>query len=331
MTTPAAPVAVEHPEVVAVRPSSSARPQAVLEPALPSSALPSGGNRLRWATLTVTLIVVATAVAIGYRMKPRANLVVHHQVTNQPLQRREEPGNGETARAGEKPAAPKIGSQNLLAGTGNLPLPTKSPAPGAKPAPAPRLAGFDPHAGRFTNSLGMEFVPVAVGSEGRRVWFCTCQTSVANFNDYMKVSASEIRPQLRAVLSQKADLPVRDVTWEQARQFCEWLSKKDQALGVRYRLPSDAEWSAAAGNGELHLGENGAEWCADDPPEARGPDRDQWRTIRGPNPESANERGKDYHGEQKTFDLKDWLGFRCVAEAAPAAATVSANGNASPQ
>jgi formylglycine-generating enzyme required for sulfatase activity len=37
---------------------------------------------------------------------------------------------------------------------------------------------------------------------------------------------------------------VVQVSWAEANKFCEWLSQEE---GLHYRLPTDAEWSAAAG------------------------------------------------------------------------------------
>jgi formylglycine-generating enzyme required for sulfatase activity/serine/threonine protein kinase len=41
------------------------------------------------------------------------------------------------------------------------------------------------------------------------------------------------------------EYPVENVTWEQAREFCERLTRLEQHKGRRYRLPTEAEWEYA--------------------------------------------------------------------------------------
>jgi formylglycine-generating enzyme required for sulfatase activity len=46
--------------------------------------------------------------------------------------------------------------------------------------------------------------------------------------------------------------PVVGASWNDARAFCEWLTKRERASGalpegMRYRLPTDEEWSIAVG------------------------------------------------------------------------------------
>jgi formylglycine-generating enzyme required for sulfatase activity len=53
--------------------------------------------------------------------------------------------------------------------------------------------------------------------------------------------------------------PVLHVSWNDAVAYCAWLSEK---TGLRYRLPTEAEWEYAAGNGNQHTKYS---WGNDDP------------------------------------------------------------------
>ncbi|WP_166647319.1 formylglycine-generating enzyme family protein [Prosthecobacter fusiformis] len=86
----------------------------------------------------------------------------------------------------------------------------------------------------FVNSLGMKFVPVP----GTNILMCTTETTVEQYRS-SQMTASGIPP-----FPQTGDHPIVGVNWQQAKAWCEWLSKRE---GRRYRLPSDREWTEAAG------------------------------------------------------------------------------------
>jgi len=106
-------------------------------------------------------------------------------------------------------------------------LPSAPPAP---PDPAMLSAS---KAAPFVNSLGMKFVPVP----GTNVLFSTTETTVAQ---YQAAGMGYLAPGF----PQPSDHPAVNVTWNDAKAWCAWLSKRD---GLNYRLPTDAEWSAAVG------------------------------------------------------------------------------------
>jgi formylglycine-generating enzyme required for sulfatase activity len=104
----------------------------------------------------------------------------------------------------------------------------------------------------FVNSLGMEFVPVP----GTQVLLSRWETRVKDYAAYAqgkKVDDSWMKQELRGVpVGREPKQPVCAVSWEDGNAFCEWLTKKENEEGklpngMKYRLPTDEEWSRAAG------------------------------------------------------------------------------------
>ncbi len=117
----------------------------------------------------------------------------------------------------------------------------------------------------YVNPLGMEFIPVP-GYQG--VYLCRTETRLGDFRAFVQETGYQqmgganllgIDPAGKArwyleekggwdntAFSQTDSHPVVCVSWTEAQAFCKWLSEKDP--GHSYRLPADAEWSAAAGS-----------------------------------------------------------------------------------
>lgn len=99
----------------------------------------------------------------------------------------------------------------------------------------------------FEDTLGMRFVKVP----GARVMFSVWETRVRDY----EVFAAETRREWRRPEFKQSDAdPAVNVTWDDAAAFCQWLTARERKAGrladkQRYRLPTDAEWSAAAGLG----------------------------------------------------------------------------------
>ena len=95
----------------------------------------------------------------------------------------------------------------------------------------------------WESSLGAKFVPV--GEILMSVW-------LVRVVDYEGFCAATGRARLVADFAQDNTHPVVRVNAEDAVAFCEWLTKRDIAAGQieegqLYRLPTDEEWSLAAG------------------------------------------------------------------------------------
>ena len=74
------------------------------------------------------------------------------------------------------------------------------------------------------------------------------------------VAASKCRDPGAAVTGGGADLPVRNLTWDDAMAYAAWLS---EVTGEAYRLPSEAEWEYAARAGTSHSYSGSAEASLD--------------------------------------------------------------------
>ncbi len=133
------------------------------------------------------------------------------------------------------------------------PTPTPTPPPPkpvqeakvVMPAPAPKPGGI-PGAGtkQFKNSLGMEFVVVP----GVKGLLCVHETRVADFQSFAKEKDLAWAPET----DQTGEHPAVNVSWQDARDYCAWLTEKERKAGTigpnqTYRLPADLEWSAAVG------------------------------------------------------------------------------------
>jgi formylglycine-generating enzyme required for sulfatase activity len=116
----------------------------------------------------------------------------------------------------------------------------------------------------YVNSLGLEFVPVPGKAE---VWMCRTETRVRDFRAYAGATnyvqtggalvlkfkdgnrsweSDEAASWEKPGFPQSDDHPVVCVSWEEACAMAVWLSQEEP--GLTYRLPTDAEWSAAVGS-----------------------------------------------------------------------------------
>jgi hypothetical protein len=95
----------------------------------------------------------------------------------------------------------------------------------------------------FENSLGMRFVPL------RNIRICVWETRVKDWAAFCRATGRTFdRPDFK----QTETDPVVKVNWRDASDFCEWLTQEERRQNridetQVYRLPTDQEWSAAAG------------------------------------------------------------------------------------
>jgi serine/threonine protein kinase len=122
----------------------------------------------------------------------------------------------------------------------------------------------------FVNTLGMKFVPIPE----TKVLMCIHETRKQDYAAFAAANTGVNSPWTQVTGIE--GLPVVDVSWTQAEAFCAWLGKKE---GVVCRLPTDREWSLAAGIAQmedpaalpevLHHKVPGYSWGSSWPPGAR--------------------------------------------------------------
>ena len=108
----------------------------------------------------------------------------------------------------------------------------------------------------WQNSLGIPFQVLSPD-----VLVAAWETRVQDFAAFAQATGLTPRPPSQdppnpGPLEQTPDHPVVNVTRAEARQFCEWLTRTERASSyldatMAYRLPTDAEWSLAAGSPNL--------------------------------------------------------------------------------
>jgi len=96
---------------------------------------------------------------------------------------------------------------------------------------------------------------------GEGVYFYNSSTSELELMpgiDWRYDAAGNLRPE------SEYNHPVIHVSWNDAMAYCDWLSEK---TGKTYRLPTEAEWEYAAGNGSRHTKYS---WGNGEPAEKKG-------------------------------------------------------------
>ena len=162
------------------------------------------------------------------------------------------------------------------------------------------------------NSLGMKFVPVP----GTEVLFCIWDVRVQDFEAFVKASGYDATGEMYSLrngkwgktgntwqnpgFSQGPTHPVVGVSWNDAKAFCEWLSKKE---GKTYRLPTDAEWSVAVG---LNESSGGTPKSKDDQVAGVYP----WGTSWPPPSGAGNYAGSEARDGEWPSDWKTIEGYR---------------------
>lgn len=116
------------------------------------------------------------------------------------------------------------------------------------------------------NSLGMRFVPVEItggptdtATSGKEVLVSIWETRRRDYQAFVEATGREwfgtVARTQEEGWNETPDHPAGQLSWEDAVAFCAWLTEKEHKTGAIpegavYRLPTDHEWSCAAGIGK---------------------------------------------------------------------------------
>ncbi len=143
----------------------------------------------------------------------------------------------------EKPLTLELQAPGCQPVKTNLSLPAYSETIWEAPLEKTTFPGASTH--RWTNELGMIFVPVPKTTVLFSIWDTRVQ-------DYLAFATVTKREWKRPEFEQGNNHPVVNVSWVDAKAFCDWLTQTGRLSGridshQSYRLPTDLEWSLAAG------------------------------------------------------------------------------------
>jgi hypothetical protein len=117
--------------------------------------------------------------------------------------------------------------------------------PKSTPVPQPSVDDTTQLGNTFENSLGLKFVKIP----NTVTYFCIWDTRVCDYNQFVSQTG---RTWKEAGFPQSSDHPAVRISYIDAVAFCNWLTQQEHSSeklpdSLEYRLPSDLEWSVAAG------------------------------------------------------------------------------------
>jgi hypothetical protein len=153
-------------------------------------------------------------------------------------------------------AARNVFSQNPPSATPAPATPAPAPPPPVVPV-VPTVTASIPATKEqpWENSFGMQFVPVPIvggPTSGQQVLFSVWETRIKDYEQFIRTTRRDWE---KREFPESPMHPAVHISWEDATAFCAWLTEREQRIGKlpagwAYRLPSDHEWSCAAGIGE---------------------------------------------------------------------------------